>query len=419
MRTLIFSLTVLFMVTSMAPAQSQREIQSIVSNAPEEIVSLSGSLPFNQSMQMLSKLSKQYMNKIIVLSEEITEPLGFDIVSMNWYRALLLILKYKNFEFVETPEYFKILPKKQVQLTIPDEIKGVDMSTREVSISAVFFELDIQKSKDIGMNWKWLLSSKDNKLNIGSELGKVDATLFDPTATGTTTGTTQQEKTFNLGVSSESQNVLGFFGRATAMFNFFEQNQLGEIIASPQISVRDRMKGEIQVGADFSTREKDFAGNTVERFYNTGTIIRVTPYVFEENGRNYILIDLVAERSSAIPGQITTEIKKTKASTNVILIDGEETIIGGLYITEDKVERNGIPILKDLPWWVFGIRYLTGSDSRLSTKKELIILLKAKLNPTLEERFAEKKQEKSLIQERREQNNREIKIHQMTPIDEK
>jgi type IV pilus assembly protein PilQ len=403
----------------MAPAQGQRDILSMVSNAPEEIVSLSGSLPFNQAMQMLSKLSKQYMNKIIVLSEEITEPIGIDIVSMNWYRALLLVLKYKNLEFTETAEYFKILPKKPIQPVIPDEIKGVDMSTREVSISAVFFELDVQKSRDVGINWKWLLSSKDDKLNIGGEMGKVDAALFDPAITGTTTGAAQQEKTFNLGVSAESNNVFGFFGKALAMFNIFEQNQWGEIIASPQISVRDRMKGEIQVGADFSTREKDFAGNTIERFYSTGTIIRVTPYVFEENGKNYILIDLNAERSTAVPGQISTEIKKTKASTNVLLIDGEETIIGGLYITEEKIERNGIPFLKDLPWWVLGIRYLTGSDSRLTTKKELIILLKAKLNPTLEERFAQKKQERNLIQERLEQNNREIKIHQMKPTDEK
>ncbi len=418
MRTFLYLFIVLFLTTSLAPAQSQREIRTIVSNAPEEIVSLSGSLPFNQAMQMLSKLSKQYMNKIIVLSDEIIEPIGIDIVSMNWYRALLLILKYKGLEFAETPEYFKILPKKVGLLTMPEEMKGVDMSTREVSISAVFFELDVQKSKDVGMNWKWLLSSKNNKFNFGGELGKVDPTLLEPTS-GTATTTAQQEKTFNLGVSSESNDVLGMFGKATAMFNFFEQNQMGEIIASPQISVRDRMKGEIQVGADFSTREKDFAGNTVERFYNTGTIIRVTPYVFEEDGKNYILIDLVAERSSAIPGQITTEIKKTRASTNVILIDDEETIIGGLYITEDKVERNGIPILKDLPWWVFGIRYLTGFDSKSSAKKELIILLKAKLNPTLEERFAEKKQDKNLIQERRDQNNKEFKIHQMTPIDEK
>jgi type IV pilus assembly protein PilQ len=41
----------------------------------------------------------------------------------------------------------------------------------------------------------------------------------------------------------------------------------------------------------------------------------------------------------------------------------------------------------DLPWWVFGIRYLTGYDQTIETKKELVILLKMELLPTLQERF--------------------------------
>ncbi len=410
MKTIISTWLVLLIFINVA--KGQRELQAIVSSAPDEVVSLSSSLPFDQAMQMLSKLSKQFINKIIVMSEENTNPIGVDIISMNWYRALQLILRVNNLNFSETADYIKILPRIDTAAAIvPDAMKGVNLSTREVNISAIFFELDVAKSKSIGMNWKWLLS-KGSKFNLAAQLGNVDTTIFDINATST-------ENTFNLGAKSEADDVFGFLGRATALFNFFEENDLGEIIASPQITVRDRMKGQIQVGADFSTREKDFAGNTIERFYSTGTIIRVTPYVFEDNGEKYILIDLEAERSTANPGQITTEIKKTKASTNVLLVDGEETVIGGLYITEEKNERNGIPILKDLPWWVFGIRYLTGSDSKVLTKKELIIVLKAKLEPTLEERFAMKKEERNVLQERRERNLNEIKFYQMTPTEEK
>jgi type IV pilus assembly protein PilQ len=157
----------------------------------------------------------------------------------------------------------------------------------------------------------------------------------------------------------------------------------------------------------------------VERFYSTGTIIRVTPYIFEEDGKNYILIDLEAERSNAIPGQISTEIKKTKAKTDVLLVDGEETVIGGLYITEEKNERSGIPILKDLPWWVLGIRYLTGFDKKTYSKKELIIVLKAKLVPTLKERFTTRRKGENVIEKTREQFQKDIKIYQLNPVEEK
>ncbi|MGB9664908.1 MAG: type II secretion system protein GspD [Ignavibacteria bacterium] len=395
-------------------SQSQREFQKMFSSSPEELVSLSGSMPFNQAMQMLSKMSKQYLNKIIVLSEDISDPIGIDIIQMNWYRALLLILKYNNLEFTETEEYIKILPRKAEKPPVPDAMKGVDLTTREVNISAIFFELDVAKSREMGMNWKWLLTNNKD-FDLAGQLGQIDNNIFNLNAQQTT----EQNRTFNLGLYGERQ-FGDFLGRATALFNFFEQNQLGEVIASPQITVRDRVRGEIQVGADFSTREKDFAGNTVERFYSTGTIIRVTPYIFEEDGKNYILIDLEAERSNAIPGQLTTEIKKTKAKTDVLLVDGEETVIGGLYITEEKTERSGIPILKDLPWWVFGIRYLTGFDKKSYSKKELIIVLKAKLVPSLKERLTTtRKKGENLIEKTREQYQKDIKIYQLNPVEEK
>jgi type IV pilus assembly protein PilQ len=95
----------------------------------------------------------------------------------------------------------------------------------------------------------------------------------------------------------------------------------------------------------------------------------------------------MVERSSFQKNETSSEIKKTNASTQVLMLNGEETILGGLFVTEEVVTRNGIPFLKDLPWWVFGIRYLTGSDQTIERKKELVILLKTELLPTLQERL--------------------------------
>src|SRR5690606_17010861 len=141
------------------------------------------------------------------------------------------------------------------------------------------------------------------------------------------------------------------YGQATAMFRFFENEGLGEIIASPNITVRDKKLGRIQVGSDFSVRTRDFAGNTVEKFFPTGTIIEVTPHVYRENGIDYILLNIMVERSSFLLNEETTEIKKTNASTQVLVLNGEETILGGLFVNEETITRNGIPFLKDLPWW--------------------------------------------------------------------
>ena len=73
-----------------------------------------------------------------------------------------------------------------------------------------------------------------------------------------------------------------------------------------------------------------------------------------------------------------------------MLLDGEEALIGGLYINEESTTRNGVPFLKDLPWWFFGMRYVFGFESQNRIKKELLILIKAEMLPTIKERFEQK-----------------------------
>ncbi len=80
-------------------------------------------------------------------------------------------------------------------------------------------------------------------------------------------------------------------------------------------------------------------------------------------------------------------------------------------MNEEVITRNGIPFLKDLPWWVFGIRYLTGSDQTVIRKKELVILLKTELLPTLKERL-ENPIKNPLNSELSKQNER-VKYYQL------
>ena len=47
----------------------------------------------------------------------------------------------------------------------------------------------------------------------------------------------------------------------------------------------------------------------------------------------------------------------------------------------------GIPILKDLPWWFLGLRYLFGYNSVKQQQNELIVILKAELVTPIAERI--------------------------------
>jgi type IV pilus assembly protein PilQ len=373
MKTVIYSLLLIFMFIGNIFPQKYWERRLKDYNNPDELVTMSQTLPFNEAIALLSKVSESTTGKRIVSTVSSDQPIGFEVESMPYDKALFMIVQYNGF-LIEEKEDVIVVKRTQKEDVKPEDIYA-SVDSREVKISAVFFEVDVAKTKEVGVDWKVLLSQ--NGLNLGSELN-----------TQVQTQTEQQATPSQFNLSGMGDFKLGdFYGQATAMFRFFEREGLGEIISSPNIVVRDKKQGRIQVGSDFSIQTRDFAGNTIEKFYPTGTIIEVVPHVYKENGIDYVLLNIMVERSSFQQNETTSEIKKTTASTQVLVLNGEETILGGLFVTEEVVTRNGIPFLKDLPWWVFGIRYLTGSDQTIERKKELVILLKTELLPTLQERL--------------------------------
>jgi type II secretory pathway component GspD/PulD (secretin) len=87
----------------------------------------------------------------------------------------------------------------------------------------------------------------------------------------------------------------------------------------------------------------------------------------------------LAERSDVQPDAFGPTKNITEGATSVLLLNGEETVLAGLLSHEKQNLRRGIPILKDLPL----IRYVFGYNSSVHRKKELIILLEAKIVPSL------------------------------------
>ena len=108
------------------------------------------------------------------------------------------------------------------------------------------------------------------------------------------------------------------------------------------------------------------------------------------------------EKSSVVPDAALTTITKTQATTKLLLLDGEEAAIGGLFVNDNTTIRRGVPFLKDLPWWVLGLRYIFGYDEVTTTTQEVIVLVKVNILPTLKERIELKKEDAALMKEWKE-----------------
>jgi type IV pilus assembly protein PilQ len=361
--------------------------------SPQELVSIAPTTPLDRALTAISEISKKFTGKIIIDTERRTMPINVDIQGMQWKDALESICRKNDIWFTEYENYIQIGAaagteggKSQpgaITTTGPGGGTGdveihkepANFRSREVKISAVFFEVNLTKLDETGIDWKFMKSTSNVDIN-SAFLGatQVTSTIF------------KTEVTPHVS-----------FANLDFIASIFSNYELGEIMSSPQLTVRSGQEGRIQVGQDFSIRERDFAGNLIDKFYSAGTIAKVTPQVITEQGVNFIHMNVDVERSSVQPGAISTIINKTKATTNLLLLDGEETIIGGLYNSQTDVIREGIPFLKDLPWYVFGLRYLFGFDSDNLVKKELVILLKAELVPTLQERITQKTKEDGIF----------------------
>ena len=150
------------------------------------------------------------------------------------------------------------------------------------------------------------------------------------------------------------------------------------------------------------------ACNTITQFYSTGIIVQVTPTLLTEiadtttqEELDFIHMDVKVEKSAGRPTIQGLVIDRNDATTQVLLLNGEQTIIGGLYSTEELISRRGIPLLKDLPWWFFGLKYLFGFSHRSVVQKELLIVLQAEVLDSLPQR-AQRPLERDMLKKRRD-----------------
>ncbi len=354
----------------------------------QELVSMVKTTPFDQAVKVFSDLSKKSVNKVIVDPEGRKTAIGVNIDRMQWRDAFELVLQSNNLWYEEGDDYIKITGIGKEEVKVPGgELKEEkpSLTSREVLISAVFFEADATLIRESGINWSLFRGNNVNLTIEQNAAKRVSSDIF----------------------SIEAKPQLKYDINVEALIKFFESNNLGKTIARPQITVRSGQKGDMSVATEFPVNLRDIAGNLFTVYQRAGTILSIVPEVYMEDGIHYIHLDITTERSSALPTAAGLEIDKTGAKTFALLLDGEETAIGGLYENQQTEVREGIPILKDLPWWVFGLRYLFGFNRTQLIRKDLIILIKANLLPELKDRVVTKE---NLIEKQLKENEQDTKF---------
>lgn len=421
-------------LTEISKAQSGEQIPREYVN-PEEMISFDRRTDFQDAIEVLSTYAQDFDGRFILDRTGTTGAIGVSLPAMHWKDALNYIMRIKNLAVLDSPDFFEIVTQEEIQrirspeltqtnrsrqrsVTVGEGEDGVNISTgtREVRINATFFEGNKRALQEIGVDWSTLTNAVPENVQdfLGDGSESLPSSEFGDefVSVNSTAAQNVSQSVFN---SIINFGDIGGGIRVQALFSAFEADNLGKILATPSIKVMDGQEGRIQVGEDFSIKQRDFAGNVTDQFFSTGTILNVVPQIVEVGDTTLIYLVMETERSSAQPDPVSTIISKQQANTHALLLDGESTVIAGLYRTETAEVRRGIPFLKDLPV----LKYLFGYNSTDVAESELIVLIQAELEDSISERITKSFASKGQLLGSTQNSNRNLMdyVSDKTPVE--
>jgi len=156
----------------------------------------------------------------------------------------------------------------------------------------------------------------------------------------------------------------------SAQLSALEEEGKLNILSKPSITTLDNQAAVIESGDEIPFQTVD--DNKVQIEYKKAVLrLEVTPHVIEGDT---LRLDIVTNKDEpdftrTVRGNPTVVTKYAK--TNVVVFDGQTTVIGGLNKQTDQDLDYGVPWLRDIP----GLGYLFKGESKGRQKQELLIFI--------------------------------------------
>lgn len=244
-------------------------------------------------------------------------------------------------------------------------LKNVDMPERQVLIEARIVEATSTFTRDLGVQWG--LHYRDGS---GSTAGinRID------TGWGGVVGITPPVVGFNdAAVPGAAMGIS--FGKLTSNLQLdlrlsAAQNAgLVKIVSSPKVVTLNNKQAKISQGQAIYLASTSAEGTKQEKVDATLSL-EVTPHITPD-GTISMKITAKNDAPGTAPPGATAAVNKKEANTELLVKNGETTVIGGIYVDSDTEADSGVPFLMDIP--LFG--WLFKSNQKVKTKTELLIFI--------------------------------------------
>jgi type IV pilus assembly protein PilQ len=253
-------------------------------------------------------------------------------------------------------------------------VRNLDTQTPEVLIESRIVEAATNFTRQMGIQW-------GGQGGFAPEFGNSTGLVFPSSAVvagaagqspnGGTAATPNFAVNLPAAIGPGSGGGLGFiFGSAGGAFNLnlrlsaLENNGLVKTVSAPKVATLDNQEAAISQGLSIPFSQVSAAG-VQTTFVEARLELKVVPHVTADGS---ILMKISASNNQPNSG-ITgangqPSISRKEAKTQMLVKDGDTTVIGGIYTRSTGLQVSEVPFFGQIPilGWLFKTR--TDNDQR-------------------------------------------------------
>ena len=246
-----------------------------------------------------------------------------------------------------------------------DLIGTLDSPQPQVEIEARIVQTTRQFARTIGVQWG--VNGRASN-TIGNTTGLAFPNQGSITGrTGATQGPPAPEPQFdsaatavNLGVTGASSAVGLAMGSVNGALNLdvvlsaLEKQGQGRLLSTPRVTTQNNVEAEMTQGVQIPIQT--VANNTVTvTFKDAALTLKVTPQI---TAANTVIMRVSLENAAPDYSKSVNNIPPIdtqRAITQVLVNNGDTTVIGGIYVSSEQTNKDGTPGLNRLPLlgWLF------------------------------------------------------------------
>jgi general secretion pathway protein D len=256
-------------------------------------------------------------------------------------------------------------------------------STKDIiALAAKIIEANDRQPAEVLLNIEILEVSRTKEKQLGIDF--TDSVTLGIAETGSSNTLAAYKSLYDVERISSKELLLSM---PTATLNLLKQDGDTQLLAKPQLRVKNGEKAQIHIGerVPFRTnrRVESGSGGAVTydfQYQDIGIRFEASPVI---NIHSEVTLELNLEISSLGPNVGTTDdpqfsIKTRTAKTTLTLGDGETVIIGGLISDEDRNSSRELPFFGSIP--VLG-RLFASEDESISKKDILMAVTPLVIRP--------------------------------------